>query len=173
MGGRKRTLERRYAESVSTSLTDTRCSILCIALLLSSVEFCPQTARHNLSHDPAGMHLVHCRILPPECSVDSVSLSLSHDPVHILICFLAVLRPAQGTFSLTILRTCLFLGCRRASTQIVVLRHAYFSEFNFFWPCLISQGRKIKNSDFMLPVATRQNMIRVAIIREATMRIHV
>ena len=167
MGGRKRTLERRYAESVSTSLTDTRCSILCIALLLSSVEFYPQTARHNLSLT------IHCRILPPECSVDSVSLSLSHDPVHILICFLAVLRPAQGTFSLTILRTCLFLGCRRASTQIVVLRHAYFSEFNFFWPCLISQGRKIKNSDFMLPVATRQNMIRVAIIREATMRIHV
>ena len=172
MGGRKRALERRYAESVSTSLTDTRCSILCIALLLSSVEFYPQTARHNLSHDPAGMHLVHCRILPPECSVDSLSLSLSlsHDPVHILICFLAVLRPAQGTFSLTILRTCLFLGCHRASTQIVVLRHAYFSEFNFFWPCLISQGRKIKNSDFMLPVATGSETYGKNLLRQRIWR---
>ena len=149
MGGRKRALERRYAESVSTPLTDTRCSILCIALLLSSVEFYPQTARHNLSHDPAGMHLVHCRILPPECSVDSLSLSLSRS------C-------ARRVHSLS--RSCV------PACFLAAVGRPLFSEFNFFWPCLISQGRKIKNSDFMLPVATGSETYGKKLLRQRIWR---
>ena len=156
----KRGSGRRYAEGVSATPTDMRCRVLPMALSWSTIEIYQRKVWYN----PQGTLLVSCRILPAESWVASLSRSTALlssvatlRAVACDACFLASFLASSLACLLACLLACSLACLLLPSTQTVALAHPHHCEFYFFRPCLVYQGRKIKNFGSMLRAKTSTN----------------